>query len=60
MYRSGRSYKSGLCPVVERLYKEEFLFTSLPHTARGFEDIDVFVKALRKIEAGVKELKKLE
>ena len=58
--RSGRNYAEGLCPIVEKLYKEQFLFSSITHIARNRRDLNLFIKALNKIESNIEELKKLE
>lgn len=60
IYRSGRNYKAGLCPVVEKLHKKEFLFSTITHLAKDKGDLDLFVQALKKVESNVEELKNLE
>lgn len=54
------SYKPGLCPVTERLFYKEFLMTSICNHQRTKKDIDLFIKAIKKIEENIEELKKYE
>ena len=56
MHRSGYKYQEGLCPISERLYNKELLLSGITHTARNRKDIDLFIKALRKIKDNIKEL----
>jgi len=60
VYSSSRNYEEGICPVAEKLYKEEFMFSPIAHLARDERDVDLFVKALKKIEENIQVLKKYE
>jgi perosamine synthetase len=60
LYRSDCNYSKGLCPVVENLYENEFLFSPITHTARDKRDLDLFISAIRKVELNLEELKKFE
>ncbi len=51
-----QNYKKGICPVTERLYEKEFTYTMLCQHPRTKEDIDSFVRALKKIIAHRHEL----
>ncbi|MBU4348544.1 DegT/DnrJ/EryC1/StrS family aminotransferase [Patescibacteria group bacterium] len=42
-------YSKGICPVCERMYEKEFTFTTVCQYSRTKKDIDLFVKALRKV-----------
>jgi len=54
------NYKPGLCPVTERLFYKEFLLTAICNHQRTKKDIDLFIKAIKKIEENAEELKKYE
>jgi len=54
------SYKKGICPVVERMYEKELLFTTICRPPQVFRDIDFFIKAIKKIEQDIKSLKEYE
>jgi len=54
------SYKKGICPVTERLYEKELLFTTICAHNRSKKDIDLFVRALEKIERNIDLLKQYE
>lgn len=57
MYKSGRIYRRGLCPIAERLYYEELLLSNITHLARNARDIDFFILAFQKIESQIEKLK---
>lgn len=59
LYQSGQSYQQGLCPVVEKLYQEEFMFSAITHLAKSKSDLNLFIRALEKVEANVGELEKV-
>jgi dTDP-4-amino-4,6-dideoxygalactose transaminase len=59
-FPNNASYEKGICPVTERLYESEFMFTTICNAGRTKKDIDLFVKAVEKIEEGVVELKAYE
>ncbi len=58
--KSRASYKKGICPVAERLYEKELLLTTICHRGRTKKDIDLFIRAIEKIERYKKELKVYE
>lgn len=43
------SYQKGICPVVERMYDEELIFTPLMREPLSESDIDDFVAAIKKV-----------
>ncbi len=54
------SYKEGICPVVERLWRAELLTTDIckyPNTEREVEE---FVQAVEKISANIDQLRSVE
>lgn len=53
IHESSRQYKVGLCPVAEKLYNDELLISKIIHCARSFKGIDLFIFALKKIEANI-------
>jgi dTDP-4-amino-4,6-dideoxygalactose transaminase len=59
-YPSQVSYKKGICPVTERLWQKELLFTTICHPPLTTKDMDLFVGAIKKIEDNVQTLKKYE
>jgi len=59
-YPHSVDYSHGTCPVVERMWEKELLTTTICQSPKTTKDIDLFILALKKIEAGVEELKKLE
>lgn len=55
-YDGNPTYAKGLCPVTERLHEKEFTITDVcqyPYTKR---EVDLFVKAIRKVLAHKHEL----
>jgi dTDP-4-amino-4,6-dideoxygalactose transaminase len=54
------SYKKGICKVCERMYERELLFTTICQPPQTTKEIDLFVKAIRKIEENLAGLKKYE
>ena len=59
-YRIDVNYNKGICPTVEELYNKELLHTTICHPSRTTKDIDLFIKAIEKIEENIAELKKYE
>lgn len=53
------NYKRGICPVVERMYEEELIFTPLMREPLTESDIDDFVAAIRKVLLNKAELQVL-
>lgn len=51
-----QNYKKGICPVAERLYEKEFTFTMLCQHPRTKKDVDLFIRALKKVLAHKDEL----
>lgn len=59
-FNNNVSYKKGICPVAERMYEKELILTNIcipPHTKKA---IDLFIKALYKVQDNIGELKKYE
>lgn len=54
------SYKKGICPIAERMYERELLFTIICQPPQKNKDIDLFIKAIKKIEKNIEELKEYE
>lgn len=50
------SYRKGICPVVERMYDKELIYTPLIREPLMESDIDDFVSAIKKVLANPKEL----
>lgn len=59
-FKTDISYKKGICPVTERMHEEELLYTSICHHGRTEKDLDMFVRAIEKIEADIEGLKNYE
>lgn len=55
-YESKVKYNKGICPVAERLFEKELLLTNICNSQRTKKDIDLFIKAIAKIESRIKEL----
>jgi dTDP-4-amino-4,6-dideoxygalactose transaminase len=53
-------YSKGICPVVEKMYEEEIFTTNICQSPKTKKDIDLFVKALEKIDKNIDLLKKYE
>lgn len=53
-------YKKGICKVAERMYEKELLCTKIYQWAENKKDIDLFIKAVEKIEGNIDRLKKYE
>ena len=54
------SYCKGICPVVERIYEKELLFTTICQPPQKDKDIDLFIEAVKKIEQNIRELRDYE
>jgi len=59
-FKTDAEYHKGDCPVTERMFERELLITSICNSQRTKGDIDLFIKAIRKIEENIEELKKYE
>lgn len=59
-YKSEVNYKKGICPVAERFYNKELLISSICNSQRTKKDIDLFIKAIEKIENNIEELIRYE
>lgn len=54
------SYKKGICPVTEKMSDKELLETTICQPPQTKKDIDLFIKAIKKVEENIAELKKYE
>lgn len=54
------NYQKGICPVAERMYEEELLCSNICQEAKNKKDIDLFIKAIEKIEKNIEALKKYD
>jgi len=54
------NYSKGICPVAERMYEKELLFTTICQPPQKIKEVDLFVKAIKKIEENIERLKKYE
>ena len=54
------NYNKGICPVAERMYEKELLCADVCHMARTQKEINLFLKAIEKINNNIQELKKYE
>jgi len=54
------SYRKGICPVVERMYEKELLTTTICQPPTTKKTLDLFMKAIKKIEENVESLKEYE
>ena len=48
-YSGNPNYKKGICPVVERMYEKEITINSVCQYPRTKKDVDLFVKAVKKV-----------
>lgn len=55
-YKGAVSYEPGICPMVERFYADEVLYTNVCHANIGQEDLDDVVTAVKKVYENVREL----
>lgn len=54
------NYKKGICPTTERLYERELLFTTVCQPPQTQKEINLFIAALKKVEANISVLKRYE
>ncbi len=54
------SYQKGICKVAERMYERELLCTNICQPPKTQKEIDLFIKAIEKIEDNIEEFKKYE
>lgn len=54
------NYNYGICPVAERLYKKELLITTVCQQSQKIKEVDLFIRAIEKVEQNIKELKRHE
>jgi len=54
------NYQKGICPIAERMYEKELLTTKIHCPPQTKKEIDLFVKAVKKIENNIRELKAYE
>ncbi len=55
-YKGNAVYKKGLCPVAERLYEKEFMFTDVCQHPYTRKHVDQFIAGLKKVIAHKDEL----
>ena len=53
-------YSKGICPVAERMYEKELLCTNICQPPQTKKEIDLFIRAIIKIEKSINELKRYE
>jgi perosamine synthetase len=58
-YKGEVSYDKGICPVTERMYFQELMFTNVCHAGIREADLDDFVNAFYKLWDNLTELKDL-
>lgn len=59
-YQRKINYARGICKVCERLYEKELLLTDICQPPQKRKEIDLFIKAIKKIEENIQELKNYE
>lgn len=59
-YPQELNYSKGICPVTELMYEKELLCTNICQSPQNKKDMDLFVKAVEKIEGNIDRLKKYE
>lgn len=59
-YKGRADYHSGTCPVVERLWREEFVCTDICRWPLGCREADIFVEGILKVLDAAEELQQLE
>lgn len=55
-YQGKVDYSKGICPVTERMYEKELIFTNICQYPRTKKHIDLFVSAVKKIIENKQEL----
>jgi perosamine synthetase len=58
-YKGELNYEMGTCPVCERMFFEEVIFTNVCHSSAGEEDLQDVVTAFKKVLSNIDELKQL-
>lgn len=53
-------YNKGICPVAERMYEKELLLTTFFFPPQTKKEINLFIRAIEKVENSIGELKKYE
>ena len=48
-YKGQVSYEPGICPVTERMYTQELMFTNICHAGIGIKDLDDFIDGFHKV-----------
>jgi hypothetical protein len=59
-YSSAVNYNKGICPITERLYEKDLVLTSICNSQRTKKDMDLFIKAIKKVEDNILELRAYE
>ena len=59
-YPHALDYSKGICPVTERMYEKELLCANICQPPQTKRSIDLFVKAIDKIEQNIEKLKAYE
>ncbi|MEK7658935.1 MAG: DegT/DnrJ/EryC1/StrS family aminotransferase [Patescibacteria group bacterium] len=59
-YPHNISYKKGICPVAERMSEGELLESAICQPPQTKKDIDLFIKAIKKIGQNIEELREYE
>ncbi len=59
-YPHNIDYSRGICSVAERMYEKEYLSTTICRPPQTKKEIDLFIKAIEKIEKNIKDLKDYE
>lgn len=54
------NYSKGICSVAERMYEKELLCANICQPPQTKKEIDLFIKAIEKIEENIEELKDYE
>ena len=54
------NYNKGICPVAEKMYEKEFLCTNICQPPQTKKEIDLFVRAIEKVEKNINNLKRHE
>ncbi len=58
-YKGQVSYEQGICPVTERMYSQELMFTNICHAGIQKQDLTDFVDAFQKVYENLDALRKL-
>lgn len=57
-YKGKVNYQRGICPVTEKMYYQELMYTNLCHANVTNADLDDIIHAFEKIFTNLKEIKK--